>query len=82
MDLQALVSCYRILDPNETSCITESATADASFKETASPSCITESASAGAIDDNISFHEILFKVHGITYDQYLKNEEELNNKIQ
>ena len=34
-----------------------------------------------AIDDNISFNEIFFKVHGITYDQYLKNEEELNNKI-
>ena len=34
-----------------------------------------------AIDDNISFHEIFFKVHGITYDQYLKNEEELDDNI-
>ena len=51
MDIQALVSYYHTLNPNET------------------------------IDDNISFHEIFFKVHGITYDQYLTNEEELNNKI-
>ena len=34
-----------------------------------------------AIDDNISFHEIFFKVHGITYDQYLKNEKELDDNI-
>ena len=65
MYLQALVSYYCILNPNEIS-----------FKETASPSRKTESAPANAIDDNISFHEIFFKVHGITYDQYLKYEEE------
>ena len=41
MDLQALVSYYRVLNPNET------------------------------IDDNISFHDIFFKVHEITYDQYI-----------
>ena len=34
-----------------------------------------------AIDDNISFHEMFFKVHGITYDHYLKNEKELDDNI-
>ena len=33
------------------------------------------------IKDDISFNEIFFKVHGITYDQYLKNEKELDDNI-
>ena len=33
------------------------------------------------INDDMSYEELFYKTHGITYDQYLKNEEELNNKI-
>ena len=33
------------------------------------------------IDNNTSFHEMFFKVYGITYDQYLKNQEDLDDKI-
>ena len=32
-------------------------------------------------DDITSFHEMFFKVYGLTYDQYLKNQEDLNEKI-
>ena len=33
------------------------------------------------INDDMSYEELFYKTHGITYDQYLKKEEELNNKI-
>ena len=32
-------------------------------------------------DNNTSFHEMFFKVYGITYDQYLKNQEDLDDEI-
>ena len=33
------------------------------------------------VPKDISFDRIFFKVHGITHEQYLHNEEELNKKI-